>query len=1624
VNDRGGNAMHEPYQVVLEFVRTSEAQDPYAFRYVERAYLRRIEDSPPKQALFSWDDIATLDAIDDLARQRPSEGAAFELGKKLDEFLNEAGFAQERQGILRALLEGRRVDITLWSAAAELYVLPWEMTALADGRLGDNARVLLRYEWFDRGKEDTNANEAPPKVNPPPEPEGGQILVAWSAAGGAVPARDHIQAIEAACRDGFYPPETHLDVLPRVSLEALREKVEDLLRSSRKPAILHVLCHGTPDGGGSTQGLVWDDSSGDDDKASVVSAEDLCRLLTPYASSLRLVVLCACHAGSPGRLSDMMKSRLPGIAQALQRAGVRAVIAPRFALSDRGSVVFTRALYRSLLVDLRSLEDAFLEARAALRAEAGVIPMQRGGLPAHGAPPEGSPRKAEGALDWAAMQLYARRKDGWDHRPVVFRPYRGLLTFQPEHARFFFGRDAERDALVSAIMNDEPFRVVAGASGSGKSSLVLAGVIPALERLTDPPWNCVVMRPGDSPMSALLVKLRAHAGDGAPTPQEITLAVAASAVERLLQKRPGTRCLLVVDQFEELFTHVAAPKHREEFAQTLWRLTNDFPGRFSVLLTMRVDFFARCGEIALDKERRLDAVVYEERYRTFVSGIQPQQLCKIVTGPARRVGLTLQPGLEQRLLRDAGDEPGALPLLEYTLDLLWQSGSGRELTDAAYDAMGTLDGALTKTASDIFNALDPKEKIEARRLFLELVEVGRDGELQTRRRMRLADLLPPDPSERAAMKSALLKLTTARLVVQGTEDLGADGESAWVTVAHEALIRRWETLQAWMRADYGLLQGIRRLESWWDDWRGRKGGLLTGDRLGYAKELRDAAAHLMRASLRAFILQSDWAEWEARSAARHRVRIALAIVVGVAISIGLLGLWGRAEAIRARDAARLAAVRGLLVSDPTTARLVLLEVEQPESVRGFTQEVLNALETPVVTAIVEPQRPSDSCANCGDHFDSPSAVSPDGSRAVMQFEDGTVRLVALRGVSGRAESTPLAEGRLSASTFSRDGSRAAVALENGRVILLRDAPMDAVEVAPPELSARPSAIAISPDGLRVAVGRADGAVHLWVEGNAGLSTIEGPAPLGNGDPASRSIHSFAFSPGGDRLVALTDGLPRVYDLESGGRPTALGDKSDHSKAAAFYNEEYLITLGGEELTWWSVGDEGFSDAGTTALSSGSGAVVQAYMSDDGRWISTMTTTGEMTLFKIDFTQRPAIALKQQNGHDFSTSIGAVKLSSYGSRALILKQNGVAEVWSLEPENRTPEPRSYPSPPRHFFINSRGESLVETDGFTIERAWSVAGDGSLRATTPPRGAKDLNELYSRPSATEPAFEWSNSSGRWKLIKDDDGLIRVFHALDRGSDLEPARRIPELRGEIHALDEEANLVLFGREEEFSVASLDSGHITILEGDVVFPSHAAFSPDGSRLAMFGGGIPGSPLLVWDLRTRRSSPIEVALPSGHSACDLMFDRNGSRLLISSFHVEAHVPHVRIARLATPLAVWEVVSLSLTPAQLGIGTDCIPVAMSAGGERAMVAGADFRSWPLSTQAQVSALRRSISICLPPSKRRDVLGESEEDAYAAYARCERAHGRAPPAPATDASITMDAGVDADTAAATSAPLTP
>jgi DNA-binding SARP family transcriptional activator/WD40 repeat protein len=590
-------------------------------------------------------------------------------------------------------------------------------------------------------------------------------------------------------------------------------------------------------------------------------------------------------------------------------------------------------------------------------------------------------RSAEDALVEDVVDLRAARQRADRHvgpRETVVCPFKGLASFEATDAAYFCGRERLIAELVARSVG-APLLAVVGPSGSGKSSVLRAGLMPALADGVLPgseTWPQRLLRPGEHPLREL----------------------AAARVDEL----EAGSTVLAVDQFEEVFTACRDARERAAFID---RLATTVRGRL-VVVAVRADFYGHCAEYpALAGLLGANQVL--------VGPMRRDELRRAIESPAERAGLEVEPELVDALLADVGQEPGGLPLLSSALLELWQRRDGQALRRASYELTGGVRGAVARLAEDAFGRLDVGQQAIARRLLLRLADESPDG-AAVRRRVAVAELDIEDDEDTARVLDVL---TERRLVTTSTTT---------VEVAHEALLREWPRLRGWVEEDAEGRRTQRHLTDAaraWDE-RGRQpGDLYAGARLAVALEWRGGHEDQLNSTERAFL---DASRTTAERAQR-RLRAALsgvAALLVVAVLGGLIALHQRSSAqVQARiaDAQRIGEL-SLNESDLRRALLLArqgLALADSPSTRG---DLLTGLSRnpEAVSVLLGGGRPL-----------SAIDVAPDG-RAVavggrnhigVEFLDtARHRVIAPPGVPGTS---------IVALRYSPDGTRVAVADYNG-----------------------------------------------------------------------------------------------------------------------------------------------------------------------------------------------------------------------------------------------------------------------------------------------------------------------------------------------------------------------------------------------------------------------------------------------------------------------------------------------------------------------------------------------------------------------------------------------------------------
>ena len=487
---------------------------------------------------------------------------------------------------------------------------------------------------------------------------------------------------------------------------------------------------------------------------------------------------------------------------------------------------------------------------------------------------------------------------------------------------------------------------VVGASGSGKSSVLAAGLLPSLEAGLLPGsdrWTSALLRPGEHPSREL-----------------------ASALERAGQ---SDRLVLVIDQFEELFTVCSDEEERAAFVDRLTELADD-PERAAVVIGLRGDFYGHCAAYP-ELARRVAA------NQVLVGPMTADEVQRAVELPARRAGVRVDAALVDTLVAEVGEEPGALPLLSTSLVELWFDQADGRLRLESHQRLGGMRGAVARLAESSYENLDDAQRDAARRLFLRLVTVGDEG-LATRRRVPRSEL---DLGEDSVLASVVERLTEDRLLT---------AHEAAVEVAHEALLREWPRLEGWLAEDAQgrelrehLIQSAKR----WDEAGREPAELYRGPRLAATVDWAAEHSAELNAVERDFLDESRrQGELEAERQRRQnrRLRVALigaAVLLAAAVVAGILALIQRSQARSAATAAVAQSLGAQGVSEPRIDRAMLLaraSVALDPTLRTRGDLLTTLLRVPAVTRAYHWNKNRNSLV----------AVSPDGKTLAIDDNEG------------------------------------------------------------------------------------------------------------------------------------------------------------------------------------------------------------------------------------------------------------------------------------------------------------------------------------------------------------------------------------------------------------------------------------------------------------------------------------------------------------------------------------------------------------------------------------------------------------------------------------------------------------
>jgi len=838
-------------------------------------------------------------------------------------------------------------------------------------------------------------------------------------------------------------------------------------------------------------------------------------------------------------------------------------------------------------------------------------------------------------------------------------PYRGLKSFEPEDADWFFGRQKLTDALVEMAVERHHrggLIVVVGSSGSGKSSLLRAGLIVKLGRgKVEVPdsegWRCLLFTPGQQPLRELASRLAAMTETA---PQVVYEALRADPVccsdlarqvcglngdrESPECEDPGHRLVLVVDQFEEVFAPGVDTTERAAFIAALDAAGNQNqvsssvgtrPPAALVVLGLRADFYPHASRSSI-----LRTVL--QNGQLVVGPMNEDELREAITQPARRAGGEIDEGLVELLLRDlqpvtsqsphdsAGGEDdraheaGALPFLSHALLATWEVGNrnGR-MTVADYQKVGGIRGAIKQTADEVYQQLTDAQRETARLLFLRLVHVATDTP-DTLRRVAHAELVDGEHGARSDEFSAVLDQFVDRRLITVDRDR--------VEISHHSLLIAWPRLRGWLDSDRVGLATHRQLNEAARHWREANrdpADLYRGGRLAVVREWADDPAHQgdLTEFERDYLKASIDAEHR-RVRRRHRVLAVMTVLVLLAGTLAGYALLQRSMALEQRDlaishkvAADAARLRG---SDPALAAQLSLIAYKLAPTAEARSSLLDTYSGPSATRVL---------ASTG--FPQTVAFSPDSSLMATGGADSADTAIRVWSLADRLHprlmSGPLVghTGPIYGLAFSPDGR---ILVSSGADQAIRVWDLSDPTASRPLGGPVPGpadtvfAVAFSPDGRILAAGGADDTVRLY-----DITTPHQLRPLGAPltGPAG-NVQTVAFNPTGGVLAAgSADGTLRLWNLADPTAPipldTSLTDLGSVLHVAFSADGQTLAAGGGQKtVRLWNVSDPaalrplgepltGPASLVNSVAFSGDGRTVAAASSDNKVWVWELAT---------------------------------------------------------------------------------------------------------------------------------------------------------------------------------------------------------------------------------------------------------------------------------------------------------------------------------------------------------------------------------------------------------------------------------
>ena len=914
-------------------------------------------------------------------------------------------------------------------------------------------------------------------------------------------------------------------------------------------------------------------------------------------------------------------------------------------------------------------------------------------------------------------------------------PYKGLNFFDyaGDDPRYFYGRTQLTDELLQHVRQSD-FLAILGSSGSGKSSVLRAGLIHQIhlgqrQSGTDR-WTTYVLRPGTDPLVSLA---EAFVPSGLPKIEAASqyqkakdlIDSGAQGLEALVRATAGdARVILAIDQFEEVFTLCEDQQKRQHFLacllETLDRVRVN--NLLCVVLTMRLDLVKECEKYT-DFAKR----IADQESHIIVTQMSSAELQEAIVEPAKQLDATVEPELVAQIQADL-EGSGSLPLLQYTLTQLWKGRTVNRLTISAYTRLGGVRGALQEQVDKIYKALSPEEQLAAKRIFLELTQLG-EGTEDTRRQV-LQSKLRTTKQSADLVDRVVSKLVDERLLVKSVMKVRGDGDESEVTVidvAHEALIRHWSELRQWLDEYRDKIRTERKIEAAADEWQsqGRPNDaafLWLGPRLVGAKEfLQNDELGLLELLAQEFI-QASQTEQE-RQENKHRLEVeekaekqallntamrslGIAAIV-ILVSLIVAGFKAR-DAQIAQQGTRLeqAGVGALRQFKSGELNALIAAMHSAGELQELIRDIHNPEKYPATSPILSLQKILDDIHE-QNHFEAgqgeiKSAVFlPGGDRFITAGKGkDQANTLQIWNLAGKLEVSLVGHkggtlGGVNAVSVGGDTQNPLIASagEDGTVRLWNQSGQQMGQLVPEgKKNESFGAIAVSPDGQKIIAGQRNGTVYLWERSGKQLKTWVAH---------ENNVTAIAFSRDGQKVAtAGEDGLARIWTV-AGSKLAELkpvGVKEMYGVSFSPDGQSIAVASDDNRARIWKI-----TGQDVRLLEGHQGLVTVANFSPDGQTIATASDDGSVKLWD---------ARTGQKLQDFRGHRGVVWSASFSPDGKWLASAGRDEsvrLWNLgDKPGQQVDLAGFRDDVNALAFSPDGKTIAGAGNEGVMRLWDTSG----------------------------------------------------------------------------------------------------------------------------------------------------------------------------------------------------------------------------------------------------------------------------------------------------------------------------